>query len=164
MAVGFIAMDPGWVMTHVNAEAERITGRPRAQLPGRTLWEAFPATVGTEGWTWQVFGGTVYFPIAAALFSLGVGTLLRSSAGAITVALTVLLLLPTFLVLVTLDWVETAVEYLPLPASGAFLGGGEDSLSAVGNGLGPATGLLVVAAYAVVPLVAGAAVLRRRDA
>ena len=117
-----------------------------------------------EARTWQVFGGTVYFLIAAALFSLGVGTLLRSSAGAITVALTVLLLLPTFLVFVTLDWVETAVEYLPLPASGAFLGGGEDSLSAVGDGLAPATGLLVVAAYAVVPLVAGASVLRRRDA
>jgi PAS domain S-box-containing protein len=48
MAVGFIAMDPDWVMTHVNAEAERITGTPRAQLLGRTLWEAFPATVGTE--------------------------------------------------------------------------------------------------------------------
>ncbi|MDP5183600.1 SpoIIE family protein phosphatase [Blastococcus sp. BMG 814] len=48
MAVGFVAMDPGWVMTHVNAEAERITGMPRAQLLGRTLWEAFPATVGTE--------------------------------------------------------------------------------------------------------------------
>ena len=44
--------------------------------------------------TWQVFGGTVYFLVAAALFSLGVGTVLRSSAGAITVALTVLLLLP----------------------------------------------------------------------
>ena len=75
-----------------------------------------------------------------------------------------LLLLPTFLVFVTLHWVETAVEYLPLPASGALLGGGEDSLSAVGDGLAPATGLLVVAAYAVVPLVAGAVVLRRRPA
>lgn len=117
-----------------------------------------------EAQTWQVFGGTVYFLIAAALFSLGVGTLLRSSAGAITVALTVLLLLPTFLVFVTVDWVETAVEYLPLPASGAFLGGGEDSLSAVGDGLAPATGILVVAAYAVVPLLAGAVALRRRDA
>ena len=117
-----------------------------------------------EAHTWQVFGGTIYFLVAAALFALGVGTLLRSSAGAITVALTVLLLLPTFLVFVTLDWVETAVEYLPLPASGAFLGGGEDSLSAVGDGLAPLTGLLVVAAYALVPLVVGAVALRRRDA
>jgi PAS domain S-box-containing protein len=48
MAVGFIAMDPAWVMTHVNAEAERVTGTPRAQLLGQTLWEAFPAAVGTE--------------------------------------------------------------------------------------------------------------------
>jgi PAS domain S-box-containing protein len=47
MAVGFIAMDPDWVMTHVNAEAERITGTPRARLLGRSLWEAFPAGVGS---------------------------------------------------------------------------------------------------------------------
>ncbi|MGY1741708.1 MULTISPECIES: ABC transporter permease subunit [unclassified Blastococcus] len=117
-----------------------------------------------EARTWQVFGGTVYFLVAAALFALGVGTLLRSSAGAITVALSVLLLLPTVLVFITLDWVEVLVDYLPLPASGAFLGGGEDSLSAVGDELAPATGILVVAAYALVPLVAGALALRRRDA
>jgi len=48
MAVGFIAMDTDWVMTHVNAEAERITATPRAQLLGRTQWQAFPAAVGTE--------------------------------------------------------------------------------------------------------------------
>ncbi len=47
LAVAFIAMDREWVMTHVNAEAERVAGRPRAELLGRTLWEAFPATVGT---------------------------------------------------------------------------------------------------------------------
>ena len=114
--------------------------------------------------TWQVFGGTVYFLIAAGLFALGVGTLLRSSAGSITVALTVLLLLPTLLVFISLDWVEALVDYLPLPASGAFLGGGEDSLSAVGDELSPIVGLLVVGAYAIVPLIAGAVSLRRRDA
>ncbi|MGY2080118.1 SpoIIE family protein phosphatase [Modestobacter sp. SYSU DS0657] len=48
MAVGFMALDSGWVITHLNAAAERITGRPRELLLGRTLWEAFPATVGTE--------------------------------------------------------------------------------------------------------------------
>lgn len=114
--------------------------------------------------TWQVFGGTVYFLVAAALFSLGVGTLLRSSAGAITVALTVLLLLPSVLSFINLDWVQHIVDYLPLPASGAFLGGSGDSLSAAGHGLNPWTGVLVIAAYAVVPLAAGAVMLRRRDA
>ena len=116
-----------------------------------------------DGRTWQVFGGTVYFLVAAALFALGVGTLLRSSAAAITVALTVLLLLPGVLSFIGLDWVEAIVEYLPLPASGAFLGGGEDSLSSAGQELTATTGVLVIAAYAVGPLIAGAVVLRRRD-
>ncbi|WP_211307894.1 SpoIIE family protein phosphatase [Geodermatophilus normandii] len=47
LAVAFIAMDTDWVMTHVNAEAERIAGEDRTRLLGRSLWEAFPATVGT---------------------------------------------------------------------------------------------------------------------
>jgi ABC-2 type transport system permease protein len=114
--------------------------------------------------TWEVFGGTVYFLVAAALFALGVGTLLRSSAGAITVALAVLLLLPGVLSFIGLDWVQTIVDYLPLPASGAFLGGGEDSLSSAGKELTPTTGVLVIGAYAVVPLIAGAVALVRRDA
>ena len=117
-----------------------------------------------DGRTWQVFGGTVYFLVAAALFALGVGTLLRSSAAAITVALTVLLLLPGVLSFIGLDWVEAIVDYLPLPVSGAFLGGGEGSLSSAGQELSATTGVLVIAAYAVVPLVAGAVALRRRDA
>jgi PAS domain S-box-containing protein len=48
MAVGYIALDRDWRMTYVNAEAERITGRPRAELVGLSLWEEFPATVATE--------------------------------------------------------------------------------------------------------------------
>ena len=48
MAVGFIAMAPDWVITHVNAEAERISGMTRADLLGASFWERFPATVGTE--------------------------------------------------------------------------------------------------------------------
>jgi ABC-2 type transport system permease protein len=117
-----------------------------------------------EARTWQVFGGTVYFLVAATLFALGVGTLLRSSAGAITVALTVLMLLPGVLSFINLDWVQRIVDYLPLPASGAFLGGSGDSLSSAGSELSATTGLLVIAAYAIVPLAAGAVVLRRRDA
>jgi ABC-2 type transport system permease protein len=76
----------------------------------------------------------------------------------------VLLLLPGLLSFITLDWVEEIVDYLPLPASGAFLGGGEDSLSSTGEAFSPMTGVLVIAAYALVPLVVGAVVLRRRDA
>ena len=113
--------------------------------------------------TWQVFGGTVYFLVAAALFALGVGTILRSTAGTVTVALTVLLLLPGVLGFISLDWVESIVSYLPLPAASAFLAA-NDTTSLGGDGLTASAGLLVIAAYAAVPLATAAVLLRRRDA
>ena len=112
--------------------------------------------------TWQMFGGAAYFLVVAAVFSLAVGVLLRSTAGAVTVALSVLLLLPSILAFIRVEWVETLVSYLPLPASTAFLGDGEASAFG-GEALSATTGFLVVTAYAVVPLVAAAVVLRRRD-
>ena len=47
MAAGFLALDRDWRITCVNSEAERIIGPTRSELTGRTLWEAFPATVGS---------------------------------------------------------------------------------------------------------------------
>ncbi|CAM3419820.1 ABC transporter permease subunit [Occultella aeris] len=116
----------------------------------------------TDAQTWQVFGGTTFFLVAAALFALGVGTLLRSTAGAVTVSLTVLLLLPGLLQLIRLDWVQSLIDHLPMPAATAFLA----TSGALGSNdtLEPWQGVLVVAGYAVVPLVAAALTLRRRDA
>ncbi len=129
-------------------------------LPQLTEHGMVPALDDTG--TWRVLGGTVYFLVAAALFSLGIGTILRSTAGTVTAALTVLLLLPGILSFITLDWVETVVSYLPLPASAAFItAGGETSVR--GAELTAGAGLLVVAAYAVVPLAAAAVTLVRRD-
>lgn len=73
-----------------------------------------------------------------------------------------LLLLPGVLGFITLDWVETVVGYLPLPASSAFLTAGATDVRGVS--LSAQGGLLVVAAWAVVPMVAAAVALRRRDA
>ncbi|HEY5846050.1 MAG TPA: hypothetical protein VIT42_04580 [Microlunatus sp.] len=112
--------------------------------------------------TWRVLGGTIYSLIAAALFSLGIGTLLRSTAASVTAALTVLLLLPGILSFITLDWVETIVRYLPLPASSALLttGAADDT----GDYLSTQASLIVMAAYAIVPIAAAAVTLHRRDA
>jgi ABC-2 type transport system permease protein len=113
--------------------------------------------------TWQVFAGVTYFLIASALFALGLGTLLRSTAAAVTVALTVLLLLPGILSFITLEWVETIVAYLPMPAAAAFVTVSSSTLTDSSD-LAPWTGILVVGAYAVLPLLAAAVMLRRRDA
>lgn len=53
--------------------------------------------------TWRASGGTLHSLIAAAPFSLGIGTLLRSTVASVTSALTVLLLLPGILSFIRLD-------------------------------------------------------------
>ena len=45
MPAGFYSLDREWRFTYVNAEAERLLGRPRDELLGQSLWEAFPAAV-----------------------------------------------------------------------------------------------------------------------
>jgi ABC-2 type transport system permease protein len=129
-------------------------------MPHLAQYDLVPAL--EDPGTWRVLGGTVYSLVAAALFSLGIGTLLRSTAATVTVALTVLLLLPGTLSFITMDWVETIVSYLPLPASSTLLTTG--SGDAQGADLSTRASLVVVAAYAVVPIMTAAVMLRRRDA
>jgi PAS domain S-box-containing protein len=45
---GFQAFDRDWRFVYVNARAEDILGRRRAELLGTVCWEAFPEVVGTE--------------------------------------------------------------------------------------------------------------------
>ncbi|MDB4882553.1 MAG: luxQ 3, partial [Gemmatimonadetes bacterium] len=48
MADAYLAMDKHFVIAAANAAAERVLGVARDTLVGRTLWEAFPASVGSE--------------------------------------------------------------------------------------------------------------------
>ncbi|HZM33377.1 MAG TPA: PAS domain-containing sensor histidine kinase [Burkholderiales bacterium] len=43
---GFVAYDADWVMTYMNAAGERILGRRREEVLGKTWHEAFPHAVG----------------------------------------------------------------------------------------------------------------------
>jgi PAS domain S-box-containing protein len=43
----FCTMDPDGRFVYVNAEAERVLGRPREELLGEMMWEAFPEAVGS---------------------------------------------------------------------------------------------------------------------
>ena len=63
---------------------------------------------------------------------------------------------------IRLDWVETIVSYLPLPASSALLTTG--AAETQGAYLSAQASLIVMAAYAVVPIAAAAVTLHRRDA
>jgi PAS domain S-box-containing protein len=43
---GFVAYDANWVMTYINASGERLLGRKRAEVLGKTWHQAFPHAVG----------------------------------------------------------------------------------------------------------------------
>lgn len=114
--------------------------------------------------------GMLIIAVMGALFITGEYStgMIRSTFAAVPTrlpvlaALTVLLLLPGTLNFVTIDWVQTIVSYLPLPASSTLLTTGTTDVP--GGDLTTHASLIVVAAYAVVPIVAAAAALRRRDA
>ncbi len=45
---GFFALDRDWRYTYANAAAERLVGKSRDELLGRSVWEAFPPLVGSQ--------------------------------------------------------------------------------------------------------------------
>jgi serine phosphatase RsbU (regulator of sigma subunit) len=47
MSAGFLTLDADWRISYLNLEGRRLLG-VGADMVGRTLWHAFPATVGTE--------------------------------------------------------------------------------------------------------------------
>jgi PAS domain S-box-containing protein len=47
MPAAFCSLDAQWRFRYVNAEAERLMGRPRETVVGESLWEAFPRMVGS---------------------------------------------------------------------------------------------------------------------
>ena len=98
---------------------------------------------------------------AVSVFALGLGTILRSSAGGIAAALGVLLLLPTIvLVFASVTQAEWANNLAPYLLSNA----GEAMVMPTEGGLERWVSTLVVAAWALVPLAFGALMLKRRDA
>jgi PAS domain S-box-containing protein len=48
MRSAFFALDRQWRFTYVNGEAELVLGRSREELLGGSIWELFPAAVGSD--------------------------------------------------------------------------------------------------------------------
>lgn len=106
-----------------------------------------------------IVGGALYLSLVA-LFALGVGTIVRSSAGGIAVVLGIILILPTVLQLIPADWAQDLVPYLLSDAGLGLLGLESD----IPGGLEPWQQLVVVVGWVVASLTAGAILMKRRDA
>jgi PAS domain S-box-containing protein len=45
---GFFALDYEWRFTYMNREGERILGRPREELVGKSMWDEYPGVTGSK--------------------------------------------------------------------------------------------------------------------
>lgn len=111
-----------------------------------------------DGTLLSLLGAPLYL-VAVALFSLGVGTMLRHTAGGIAVAVLIFFVLPMIWPNLAPDFFQDTSPYLPSIA-GARLMEGVDP-DAV---LSPWQGYGVMLAWAALALLGGAVLLRRRDA
>jgi ABC-2 family transporter protein len=126
---------------------------------------AYPTPSLSEGPVLRAIVLTATFVAPVALLGLGIGAVVRRSAGAITLVL-VLVILPTF---VAVALPSAAAEWLMrlTPAGGFAVQRTKpptDWLVEPWSMLGPWAGLAAVTAYAAAALLAGGWLLRRRDA
>ncbi|GHH75992.1 ABC transporter permease subunit [Promicromonospora soli] len=119
----------------------------------------------SDGDQLQKLYGVVIYTVLVALFALGIGTLLRHTAGAIFTAVAVFLVIPmVFGIAVALasnvDWVLDVNKFLPSVAGSAITPSGAQ----VPEVLDPWVGVSVLAAYTAVVVIGGAFRLKLDDA
>lgn len=124
-------------------------------LVGRGLEPAFTADV-----VIALVLSALYVSLVA-VFALGVGAIVRNSAGGVSAALGVLLVLPTMLLMIggltQVEWITEMTQYLLNIA-------GEAMYSPTAEGSARLQDIVTTVLWAAVPLAIGAALMKRRDA
>jgi ABC-2 type transport system permease protein len=105
-----------------------------------------------------VLGAVLYLTLIGVI-GVGVGAIVRHTAGAVAILFAVLLVVPGLVMLLPSPWNDNVTKYLPGAAGEAMA-----AVTHFPNLLGPGQGLVVFCAYAAVTLVVGGVVLSRRDA
>jgi ABC-type transport system involved in multi-copper enzyme maturation permease subunit len=104
-----------------------------------------------------VIGGALYLTVAG-LFGLGLGAILRSTAGGISAFAATLFVLPPLMNVLPSSWSDAISPYLPSNAGAAIMQTGSPA-----HTLAPWTGLGVFAGYTAIVIAIAAIQLRRRD-
>jgi ABC-2 type transport system permease protein len=104
-----------------------------------------------------VIGGALYLTLVG-LFGLGLGAILRSTAGGISAFAGILFVIPPLMNVLPASWSDAISPYLPSNAGQAIMQSGSPA-----HTLAPWTGLGVFAAYTAVLIAVAAIQLRRRD-
>ena len=106
-----------------------------------------------------LLGGGLYLALVS-VFALGIGVILRSSAGGIAAALGMVLLLPSVLPMIPADWVADLGPYLISNAGMNLMGLVGMSTASLGFW----QNLLIVLGWVAASLIGAAVLLKRRDA
>ncbi|MDP3967929.1 MAG: ABC transporter permease [Nocardioides sp.] len=115
----------------------------------------------------RIFWGSGLYLAGVGLLGLAIGTIIRHTAGAITLILGLLLLLSTMwqLLMMTSDWFTKSYAYLPSTAGERIASPDMSSVVAEGpQALAPWTGFGVFMLYIAVAFLIAGVLLRRRDA
>jgi ABC-type transport system involved in multi-copper enzyme maturation permease subunit len=104
-----------------------------------------------------VIGGALYLTLVG-LFGLGLGAILRNTAGAISAFAGLFFVLPPLMNVLPASWGDAITPYLPSNAGQAIMQTGSPA-----HTLAPWSGLGVLAAYTAVAIAVAAIQLRRRD-
>jgi ABC-2 type transport system permease protein len=116
------------------------------------------ASLGDPGVLRAVLGCALYLSLLG-VFAIGIGTILRRTAGAIAALVTVLLILPILANFLPDPWGPDISKYLPGQAGNSMF-----RVVAMPDRLSPGAGLVVLTAYAIGSVVIAAVLLSRRDA
>lgn len=116
-------------------------------------------SLGQPGVLRAVLGSALYLT-AVSLFGLGLGAVLRNTAGAIAALFGALFMLQILAGLLPASWSDHAYKYLPTPAGSAITAVHPDAVTS----LGPWTGFGLFCLYTALVLALAAWLLRRRDA
>lgn len=98
-----------------------------------------------------------------ALVAVGIGTIMRHSAGSIFTLVAFLFVLPLVASFLSQDWVQDIAKFLPMNLATAMMAVTEADAGGV-EILSPGSATVAMVAWAVVSLGAAAVVLKRRDA
>lgn len=118
-------------------------------------------SLGTPGALRAVVGAALYLAVFG-LLSLGLGALIRRTAGAIAILVAVLIFLPASVGALPAAWRDDVSPYLPSVAGQVVIG--PTKFTASGHLLSPWSGFAVFCGYAAAAFIAAALTLHRRDA
>ncbi len=104
-----------------------------------------------------VVGGALYLTLVG-LFGLGLGAIVRNTAGGIGAFVAILFVIPPVLTLLPSSWNDAISPYLPSNAGQAIM-----QFGAPDHTLGPWTGLALFTGYTAATIAAAAVLLWRRD-